>query len=122
MARQDDYIPIGRDKTGPIKQVGSKNASRLIRLSRVQNRKENKANQIFNLNSFYFFTFFFFREDENDLSDEDLDTQSKIGGAGLNMNYRQNMHMERQKIRENFLAYEEGFLYIYIYIFFFFLV
>jgi GC-rich sequence DNA-binding factor len=42
-------------------------------------------------------------EDESDLSEVDED-ESKA----LNMNYKENIHRERQKTRDEFLAYEEG--------------
>ncbi len=49
--------------------------------------------------------YFTFREDdEDDLSDDDARQR-------VNMNFREKMRMERDEIRSDFLAYEQGIIF-----------
>ena len=62
--------------------------------------------------NFYFylsvnFIYYFREDDENDLSeDEDNHVEANI----MSLNFKEKVHIERQKNRDNFLAYENGIL------------
>ena len=78
MARQGDYIPIGGRVSSSLAVKGGRE-SRLV-------REED--------------------EDENDLSDEGQDRETS--GGTVNMDFRENIHRQRQATRESFLRCEEG--------------
>ena len=53
------------------------------------------------------FIYYFREDDENDLSeDEDNHVEANI----MSLNFKEKVHIERQKNRDNFLAYENGIL------------